>query len=124
MTGYYISVGYNARAGASVKAGLWQELKEAALDLCEHYERIALEAHRLESGYSVAALAEYAELYHSRADATIQFLEPPDEEPQIMQLASGGGLGRDMKEALRRAFARLLIQEMHKKRIEVNLVVV
>lgn len=105
------------------RAGLWVELKEAALDICENYERIVFEVRRLEPGFTGTSLSDYARAYKVREDLTIQFLEPEGGEPSIYQAASGGGFGRDIKEACRRAFARLIIHEMHKKRIEVNLTV-
>lgn len=123
MTGYRISIGYNSRAGLRVREGLWAELKKAALSLCAHPERIAEEVRLFEPSYSEVELEEYERAYQESRDLTVMFYERPEEEPYIMQLASGGGIGRDIKEACRRAFARLIIQEMHRKRIEIDLVV-
>jgi hypothetical protein len=48
-----------------------------------------------------------------------------DDEEQILHImASGGSSSRILKEHVARAFCRLVIQDMHRKQIEVNLHVV
>lgn len=125
MTGYHITIGYNS-AGDRRKA--FETLKAVVQDIRTDSERLIREVWR-EKQYphqrDRETLKEYAEMYLLPArDHTLTIIEPHDDEPgQIMQLASGGGESRDIKEELRRAFSRLVILEMHRRGIEVNLVV-
>lgn len=125
MTGYYLEVGYNS---AAHREDVWKRLVEVARELCAHPERIAAEVLRLEPGRSLGEVADYVEMYRADADLTITIVEEPpsdinteDFQPYIQQLASGGGDGRDLKEACRRAFCRLAIEAMHRERLEINL---
>jgi hypothetical protein len=74
--------------------------------------------------WSADELIEYVERYKARDDQTLT-ITPPDGERrgEVMQLAGGGGQSRRVKEAVRRAFSRLVILKMHKLGIEVNFVV-
>lgn len=120
MTGYTLTAGYQSGGN---KADAWQRLKQTALRLCETPDAIAAEVERLEPGrYSGEERAEYAAAYALRQDLTITFRDDPD-DPAIHQSASGGGRGRELKEAMRRAFCRLVIEAMHRERIEVNMIV-
>ena len=125
-TGYRLEVGYLSGGN---RADAWADLKAVALDICEHSNRIYDEVERVEGARGVA-LDEYVVAYRDRDDLTITFHETPnhfetpeDFRPYIYQMASGGGAGRELKEACRRAFCRLVIETMHRKRIEVNMIV-
>lgn len=126
MTGYHISIGY---LSGYDKEEAWEVLKRVVLELCNAPARIAEEAMRF--GMNGAVAREYAEAYRGASlesrgteDSTLRIIEAnPVEEtkPEIMQLASGGGPSRIYKEQMRRAFCRLVMDEMHKLEIEINI---
>lgn len=127
MTGYHITIGY---LSAADKDEAWRVLKGVVASLCADPTRIAAEAGCF--GMSPAVASEYAEAYRSFSskngrteDSTLVILErdatTPESEPQVMQLASGGGFERGAKEATRRAFCRLVMNEMHKLEYEINI---
>lgn len=123
MTSYYLDIGYNSVGN---RDDAWSELKAAAERLRREPERIADEVHRIEGQKFQAELVlEYAKHYDGR-DLSMTIVEEPtipdeDFRPYVRQFASGGGEDRDLKEAMRRAVCRLLIEEMHRKGIEVNM---
>lgn len=117
VTGYTIEIGYLS-AGAKEQA--WGRLRAVALDICEHPERITDEVFRLEPANVREVVSEYAQSYKDRVDLTIHFY---NDEHCIRQLASGGGESRDLKEACRRAMCRLLLEAMHRERIELSIIV-
>jgi hypothetical protein len=126
MTGYYLSSGYNS--GYSVREGApvdgWEKLKEIALRLCSQPEKIVDEAIKFgappicEDG--CCTLLDYAMRYQPQDDGTFKIHESEndDDEAYIAMHASGD---RELKEHIRRAFCRLVIYEMHKLGLEVNL---
>lgn len=128
MTGYHISIGYLS-GGAYDKDEAWEILKTVVLDLCHAPARIADEA--VSFGMLLAQALEYAEPYTSASvenrgteDSTLRIIEKNEAEgthAQIMQLAGGADPSRSLKEAMRRAFCRLVMQEMHKREIEINI---
>lgn len=70
-------------------------------------------------------LDEYANYYNDPEDGALEITkDKEDDMPCVAQLASGGGKERNIKEAFRRAFCRLVIKEMHKKKMEVTLSIV
>lgn len=121
MTGYHISVGYNSGAK---REDVWRELKLVVEQLRHQSQAIIDELRRVEGplAFGDQELREYAEMYGAQRDLTLTIHEAEDDrEAQIVQLASGGGTARDIKEALRRSFSRLVIAAMHTRRMEVNL---
>lgn len=129
MTGYHITLGY--QSGISRRVGDqgtdWEHLKAAAEMLCQHQDQIAAEVRKERVLVSAEVLDEYVSRYRlsgDEEDLTLNFVEPSgDEKGEVWQAASGGGESRAIKEAVRRAFCRLLILEMHRLGIEVNLTV-
>lgn len=127
MTGYHISIGY--MSGGPDKEEAWEILKQVVLDLCNAPARIADEA--ISFGMDRATAIEYADAYvgasianRGTQDSTLRIIEADDKEetpPQIMQLAGGTDPSRSTKEAMRRAFCRLVMYEMHKREIEINI---
>lgn len=127
MTGYHFTVGYNA--GRIDEEDAWKTLKHVTRQICDHPQMIVKEARRLThqgSGnrFSEKALSEYTEAYQQPFEAdghpiTI-FEKTISTKKQIMQLASGSS---KVKFYVRRAFARLLIQEMHRREVEINMFV-
>lgn len=86
-------------------------------------EVIIAEVIRLEPEYTVETLQEYAESYLVPVqDLTLTFHEE-DGLPVFTQCASGGGESREYKEAMRRAFCRLVIDGMHREKMEVSMIV-
>ncbi len=127
MTGYHISIGYLSDGD---KDEAWAALKEVVAALCAEPSRIAVEAVRY--GMRPNQAEEHAEAYRSFSpktgrteDSTLVIkerdFEDEDSYPQVMQLASGGGESRVLKEAMRRAFCRLALEEMHKRGLEINI---
>jgi|ERR1043165_2461901 hypothetical protein len=128
MTGYHISIGYLS-GGPYDKEDAWEILKQVALDLCNAPARIADEA--ISFGMNRDIATEYAAAYvgasiatRGTEDSTLRIIEANEKEgtaPQIMQLAGGADPSRSIKEAIRRAFCRLVMYEMHKREIEINI---
>ena len=122
MTGYHVTLGYVSGYGfRDHPEDAWKEVLLLALAICSDPERLAQEA--MKFGMPGKIAREYAQSYLERSDSTIRFKEAQDEETpaQIMQLASGGGVEREHKEAMRRAFCRLLLNDCHQQRIEINI---
>ena len=127
MTGYHISIGY--MSGCPDKEEAWETLKAVVLDLCNAPALIADEA--ISFGMDRATALEYAGAYvgasianRGTEDSTLRIIEADAKEgtpPQIMQLAGGIDPSRSIKEAIRRAFCRLIMREMHKREIEINI---
>ena len=134
MTGYHITIGYNS---GHHKEEVWEELKNIVNLIRNNPQQIAEELLAVEKfgpNYCLPTnsvesvdedtIREFAQYYKKATDATLQILEDEDiEKCQIMQLASSGGGYRDLKEQLRRAFCRVVLREMHKRGMEVNIIV-
>jgi hypothetical protein len=75
--------------------------------------------------YDRRDLMDVALKYPTDEDLTIKILDSPKDPArrQIQQLASGYGKWRTIKEELRRAFCRLVLAEMHKRGMEVDIFV-
>jgi hypothetical protein len=126
MTGYYIEIGYlSGYSWRGTPEAAWDELKASVVYRCDHPEHIVAEAVRL-GAVENDDLREHAEEYRGRRDLTLKIVEQPRTlaeeqegfEPYIQQFASGD---RVTKEIVRRAFCRLVIEDMHRLGIEVNL---
>jgi hypothetical protein len=116
MTGYHIEVGYNS---VHSKEEVGEKLREVVKAICAQPEQIAIETQRIEA---IHVPNEYVESYREPwQDSTIKIIE--GERLQVMQLASGDGESRDYKESMRRAFCRLVLQAMHRERMEVSVYV-
>ena len=122
MTGYIISLGYQSGYSRNARDDLWAILRNAALAICADPVRLANEAVSFGAPELLDGerLMDYARQYEKREDATIMF---DDEERCIRQLASGSGAPRILKEHMRRAFIRMVMAEMHRQGIEVNILV-
>jgi hypothetical protein len=128
MTGYHISIGYLS-GGDFDKDEAFQVLKKVALELCHNPHHLVDEAVRF--GMRPQTACDYAAAYVNASeeqrgteDSTLRIIEGERAEgnpPQIMMLAGGAGESRTIKEQIRRAFCRLIMREMHKLEIEVNI---
>lgn len=119
-TSYRLTDGYNS---AHDRDEVWDELLKVAEVIRNDTDRIVGEVLRLEPHWPKHDVQEYAMYYKPPAvDATLQVLDT-EESRGVVQLASGGGKARDLKESLGRAFCRLVIEEMHKRNMEVSLIV-
>lgn len=124
MTGYHISIGY---LSGDDKDEAWTVLKSLVLDLCHNPHHLVDEA--VAGGMNPQTACEYAAAYvgateetRGTEDSTLRIIEAGgDSPPQIMQLASGNGESRLHKEAIRRAFCRLVMRETHKLGLEINI---
>jgi hypothetical protein len=122
MTGYYIRIGYNPTRGDSDE--MWRLLKEEARNLADKPEAIIEEVLRVEDpsgtfGY-LGELDMYADIYREPFDSDghpVAIVEERGEQ-YVQQLAS---TDRGLKYHVRRAYARLLIEAMHRHGIEVCL---
>jgi hypothetical protein len=132
-TSYIIGIGYNSGASCDFKftssngffAEAWELLKSVVIEICNNPNRIVEEARKFSAaetcanGTTCCTLEGHAEKYRIPwTDRTIAFDE---KKKEVVQMASGDRL---VKEHIRRAFCRLVINEMHKHNIEVNLMVV
>lgn len=124
MTGYHISIGYQSGSSSRHdRDSAWRELLATVAKLREQPQRITQEAKRLDSGLLLPDLLECAETHRAASEGcAVQIVERGDGD-EVMLLASGGEPGRACKESVRRAFCRLVIEEMHSKGIEINLTV-
>lgn len=125
MTGYHVSIGYNGATRTDYD-NMWEALKASARNVADDPQRIVKEARRLGSPENCSKgccpLDAYADNYalpFSSPGHPVNVLED-GEAKQIMQLASTGD---EIKYHVRRAYIRLLIEEMHRQEIEVNLIV-
>ncbi len=115
-TGYHIEVGYNSEESSEA---VEEALRHAVKAICAKPETILAEVKRVE-GFEIPT--SYAESYREPwRDLTIKIIE--GERFQVMQLASGGGSSRNYKESMRRAFCRMVLEEMHRKQMEVSIIV-
>ena len=125
MTSYYISLGYQSGYAGFVgdKSKCWEKLEELWCRLATDPERIKNEALRLGANEhcedNCCSIDDYCIRYKEGGDLTLRITKPVgDEEGYIVQYASGS---RELKEQVRRAFCRLLIEDAHRAGIEVNL---
>ena len=130
MTGYTIEVGYNS---SHHKEDVWDELVKAVKNLRKNPNRIFDEVIRVEKhpeDGTIEDLKKHTEHYRNCDDLTITIHDKPEKwenpeefEPDIGQLASSGNGFRGIKEQCRRAVCRLLLEAMHKKGMEINIIV-
>jgi hypothetical protein len=120
VTQYRIEVGYNS---SKDRDEVWEALKQVVIAIQDQPQRIIDEVLRIEPTANLERLKEFAVCYcRPVEDLTIKVIE--DETGRyISQLASGGGSARDMKESCRRAFCRLVLEDMHRKKMEIKIVV-
>src|SRR5690348_3435921 len=123
-TSYTLSIGY--LSGDSFKGNTdaaWQVLVDTLEHIKQAPERIVTEARRLDApemcGEGCCTLQSLAEAYQQYSDATL-IIHQTDGKRYVTQLATGD---RTLKEHVRRAFCRLVIEDMHRQGIEVNLIV-
>ncbi|KKN05327.1 hypothetical protein LCGC14_1088480 [marine sediment metagenome] len=122
MTGYHITIGYNAgRPG-----NFFEILKQKTREICDNPKAIIVEARRLNApevcSKGCCHLDNFADNYADSFETyghPISIIED-GEDQQIMQLACAS---YRLKYHVRRAFVRLLIETMHKEEIEISVVV-
>lgn len=126
MTGHHLRIGY--LSGHSTKTdrdGAWEILVETVKQLREDKEAIVSETLRLEPNLNREYIATLAECFSEKIrDATLTIysnVTKESDDRNIMLLSGGGQRGE--KESTRRAFCRLVIEAMHRRKIEVNLTV-
>ncbi len=124
MTGYYLRPGYQSN-GSREEA--WAVIRAIVADLRLDPNAIMAEVVRVDPKILLDEdYDECAMLYADDRDLTLRIFDAGREAdqqdgPVIVQLASGGGKFREIKEQLRRAYCRLVIERCHAKGIEVNL---
>lgn len=126
--GYHIRLGYNGRTDWH-SDDAWKELKNFALKLAKQPEVIAEEAKKFNAPENCCdecetTLIDVCKTYDKSYGNPLTIIDKLDNEgdpdKQVMQMATGGCL---LKDHTRRAFCRLIINEMHKQGIEVSLTV-
>lgn len=124
MTGYHIEIGYNPTRGDHDE--MWRLLRSEARRIADQPSVIIAEAERLNapcvSDDGECELGDYADIYKEPFGSPghpVRVVEDGDNR-QIMQMASTDA---GLKYHVRRAYARLLIEAMHRHGIEVSLMV-
>jgi len=117
MTSCYLSPGYD---GHRCKGETWDKLKEVVAELKREPELLYAAVREMEPEWPGEQLRLFVGYYVLADDGTLCVEE---EKQQVVQMASGGGEDRRLKEACRRAFCRLVIQRMHAECFEVSMVV-
>jgi len=115
-TSYTIEVGYNSTHDYDE---VGEKLLNVVSQLQDNPERIHEEVMRFDS-LDGEMVMEYCECYRKPVQDLTLRVSGEGREARVYQCASGGGEARDCKEACRRAFARLVVSEMHKEGMEVN----
>lgn len=124
MRGYHIRIGYNGGGNSAEEEFRWQSLVQSARTVADHPQRIIDEARRIgapeQCDQGCCELATFADNYandFSTPGHPVSIIEREDDR-QIMQMASAGD---ELKYCVRRAYVRLVIEEMHRLNIEVSL---
>jgi hypothetical protein len=119
-TYYRIEDGYNS---GNDRDEVWDTIKQVVDEIQGNTQRIIDEVFRLEPDADRELIEEVAGCYRKPVqDLTIKVVEGEDGR-WIGQSASGGEPGRDAKESCRRAVCRLVLEEMHRRKMEVNIIV-
>ena len=127
MRGYHIEIGYNGGGTDETEENRWKTLKTITRKIADNPQAIIKEARRLgapescDGGKQCCNLDTYADNYQDDFDTLGHPITIIENEQQIIQLASAGD---NIKHHVRRAYVRLLIEEMHRQEIEINLNVV
>lgn len=132
-TGYHLRVGYcSGSSGEHDAYKNWQMLVQLVGEIRDQPGMIIKEVERVgdqdkHDGTLLWSAAE--DMSTAAAEAGSQACMVIDDPPgggrdrEVLLMASGGKPGRAAKEAVRRAFCRVVIEEMHRRGIEVSLVV-
>ncbi len=118
MTGYHMTLGYTANTEGG-EAGLeknWRTFKRVVAKLREQPRLILDEVMRVEKKHWTAT--EWAEAYSVKAGQEIIHIA---EDRHEIWLAAAGS--EQIKFRFRRAFCRLVMAEMNRRDIEINLIV-
>jgi len=119
-TYYRIEDGYNS---GNDRDEVWDTIKQVVDAIQNNTQRIIDEVFRLEPDADRELIEEVAGCYRKPVqDLTIKVVEGEDGR-WIGQSASGGKPGRDAKESCRRAVCRLVLEDMHRRKMEVNIIV-
>lgn len=120
---YAISVGYNP---SIPKEDVWSKMVEVVNELRINSQKIVDEVLRLEPDADKEMTKSVSEMYSPLTDdedlnIKVIVSDGKGRHSYIMQSASGGGQWRLVKESCRRAFCRLVLEEMHKNKMEINI---
>lgn len=120
-TSYIIRVGYNSTYS---KEEVGRKLVSVIDDLTRYPDKIVAEVWRVDGRPHKETIRGYTESYRQPiSDQTLKIVEDADGLPEVVQIASGGGTSRTLKEACRRAVCRLVLEAMHREGMEVSIVV-
>ena len=119
-TSYAIEVGYNS---CKQRSEVWESLKNAVAKIQANPQQLFAEVLKFEPDANLQQIEEVIARYEAPVtDLTLKLVEKEDHQA-VVQLASGGDPYRTAKESCRRAFCRLILYEMHRQKMEVNIVV-
>lgn len=134
MTGYLVEVGYNS---SHHREAVGEELIRKTKEIRKNPNLIFDEVMRVErhpEDGTLDDLRRHTEYYKDCKDLTIQIIDKynpktmvdimeEDFIPFVTQTASSGNGFRGIKEQCRRAVCRLLLNHMHSKGMEINIIV-
>ena len=115
---YTIKPGYNPNHSLE-KVG--ERLHATVQEIRQQPSMIAQEVLRCSELFKLADLDAYCACYLPSIDNCTIKCVGTGETACVLQFASGGGLARTIKEHCRRAFVRIVINEMHRHEMEVSL---
>ena len=115
MTSYHLSPGYSNHGKCKLS-----QIVAVARSISKHKLRGTFRAKCLEYGVPESVVDDYIAGYVviPSADSTITI-----RGEDLMQLASGGGSSRDIKENVRKAFGILVLDECYKRGLSVSFVI-
>jgi hypothetical protein len=120
VTSYSIEVGYNS---GKQPDEVWEALKNAVAKIQANPQQLFAEVLQCEPDANLQMIEEIIDCYKAPiTDLTLKIVESEDRH-SVWQWASGGDPYRGAKESCRRAFCRLILYEMHRQKMEVNIVV-
>jgi len=120
---WHIELGYNAQRGRGDEE--WAALVAIARAICDAPDRIEREAVRIDAGgcededCNIRKFTRYYALPFGASGHPVEVRDHVDGR----QIIQWGSTACDNKYTVRRAFIRLLMEDAHRKRIEVSLIV-
>lgn len=121
MIGFHISLGYCPDFPPTERDQLMVKFRQVMRNLSVDKDRIIQEVLRVEPwmGEHMEELEEMAELCGDRNDLSVSSIDSDGEFKHY--LPASGSMMKE-KQAVRRAMVRMFIEEMHRLRINVNVV--
>lgn len=120
VTHYRIEPGYNS---GHDRSEVWAEIKKVMEAIRNNTSLIIDEVMQVEPTANRTRITALANWYQAPSvDLTCRVIDEED-SGYVFQVASGHGRERDAKESCRRAVCRIVLRELHKKQMEVSILV-